>query len=95
LRRYYIQFPTIHDAFRDILLNLDVERVWLLLAEWSQVPSEIQPYLADLLRRSVILVSQIVVKIAAIEHRTNFILHQEGGGYIALSWEQMLLPIPI
>ena len=81
-RRYYIQFPTIHDSIRDVLSNLHVERMWLLLDEWSEIPSELQPYLADLLRRSILPISEVTVKIAAIEHRTNFIIHQDGGSYI-------------
>jgi len=81
-RSYYVQFPTIHDSIRDILSNLHVERIWLLLDEWSEIPSELQPYLADLLRRAILPIGEIVVKIAAIEHRTNFIIHQERGGYI-------------
>ncbi|EOD57146.1 hypothetical protein H480_44770, partial [Amycolatopsis vancoresmycina DSM 44592] len=47
-------------------------RLWLLLDEWSSVPLDLQPFLADLLRRSVLPVRGMTVKIAAIEHRARF-----------------------
>lgn len=54
------------------------KRIWLLLDEWSATPLELQPLLADLLRRSLFPVEGIVVKIAAIEHRSQFIRYREG-----------------
>jgi hypothetical protein len=44
----------------------------IVLDEWSAVPLELQPYLADLIRRAVFPISGITVKIAAIEQRSNF-----------------------
>lgn len=45
---------------------------------------ELQPYLADLIRRSVFPVSGITVKIAAIEHRTNFRIQVSQGDYLGI-----------
>jgi hypothetical protein len=47
-------------------------RLLLILDEWSAIPIELQPYLADLIRRAVFPVPGITVKIAAIEQRSNF-----------------------
>jgi len=44
----------------------------VILDEWSTVPLELQPYLADLVKRALFPVSGMTVKIAAIEQRTNF-----------------------
>jgi hypothetical protein len=52
---------------------LGTKRVWILLDEWSVIPADLQPYLADLLRRSVFPVAAISVKIAAIEKRSSFL----------------------
>lgn len=79
---YYVQFPTLHDTFRNLLQALGVDRLWILLDEWSEVPTDLQPYLADLFRRSLIPIASISIKIAAIEHRTNFIIHGNAGHYI-------------
>ncbi len=45
---------------------------------------ELQPYLADLLRRCVCNIPKISVKIAALEYRSNFRISTEAGSYIGL-----------
>jgi len=47
-------------------------RLLFVLDEWSAIPLDLQPYLADLIRRAVFPVPGITVKIAAIEQRSNF-----------------------
>lgn len=61
-----------HDAVRRLVESLSLERVWFLLDEWSSVPLDLQPYLADMLRRVLFTVAQVTVKIAAIEYRSQF-----------------------
>jgi hypothetical protein len=55
-----------------------------LLDEWSSIPIELQPYLADLLRRAVFPIGDITVKIAAIEHRSHFQLRGPNRDYIGI-----------
>ena len=74
---YYVNFGSIQNRLRAVLELLGGRRVWLLLDEWSEIPIDLQPYLADLLRRCVIPLASLTVKIAAIEHRTNLILRYE------------------
>lgn len=47
-------------------------RIWLLLDEWSSLPLELQPYLADFVRRALLPVQKFTVHIAAIEYRSQF-----------------------
>lgn len=67
------------DAFRafDGVARHSRARIWLLLDEWSSLPVELQPYLADFLRRAVLPVQNLTVQIAAIEFRTHFRLDFE------------------
>jgi hypothetical protein len=60
------------------------KRVWFMIDEWSEIPLDLQPYLADLFRRALLPVNEITVKIAAIEHRTNFWIRRASGEYIGL-----------
>ena len=46
------------------------------------MPIEIQPYLADLIRRAMFSVPNITTKIAAIEHRAHFRVERGVGGYV-------------
>ena len=48
------------------------KRVWLLIDEWSTVALDLQPHLADLIRRSFFSIPNVSVKIAAIEQRSAF-----------------------
>lgn len=52
-------------------------RVWILLDEWSSLPEDLQPYLADFVRRAILPIQNISVVIAAIEFRSVFRIDQE------------------
>lgn len=70
--RHHIHFGRVNTVFRKISQSLNNCKIWLLLDEWSELPMDLQPYLADLLKRTLFSISNIIVKIAAIEQRTNF-----------------------
>jgi hypothetical protein len=56
----------------DLVMAVKPSRLLFILDEWSAIPLDLQPYLADLIRRAVFPVRGITVKIAAIEQRSNF-----------------------
>jgi hypothetical protein len=58
--------------------------LWLLLDEWSSIALDLQPLLADLLRRSFLPVQKITVKIAAIERRSRFSTSESQRDYIGI-----------
>jgi hypothetical protein len=70
-RKYTVHFGTIANCFSDIASSLG-RRLWVLLDEWSAVPEDLQPYLADVIRRSIFPLSNVTVLIAAIEFRSVF-----------------------
>jgi hypothetical protein len=78
----HVDFGNAQSALAGLISILGVKRLWLLIDEWSEVPLELQPYLADLIRRTILPVNNCIVKIAAIEHRTQFILRHARGEYI-------------
>ena len=80
----HLTFGTIAAALSDMVSILGGKRIWFLIEEWSEVPVDLQPYLADLLRRVVLPVNEITGKIAAIEHRTNFAILKDRGEYVGL-----------
>ncbi len=43
----------------EIAQVMQQKRIWLLLDEWSSIPTDLQPYLADLLRRSIFPIQNI------------------------------------
>lgn len=66
-------------ALRRLVDALPCARVWFLLDEWSSIPLDLQPYLADMIRRAVLNVPKVTVKIAAIEYRSLFRVTDQAG----------------
>jgi hypothetical protein len=79
-----VRFGSIGQIIRNLARSVAPKKVWLLLDEWSSIPLELQPYLGDFLKRSVLPVQGFVLKIAVIEQRTSFQLPFYGGNYIGL-----------
>jgi hypothetical protein len=80
----YVNFGSAGAAFRDLVRLLGKRRLWILLDEWSSVPGQLQPYLADLLRRTLFPIAGVTVKIAAIEQRSSFELRSGTGDYVGI-----------
>ncbi|WP_288392539.1 hypothetical protein [uncultured Herbaspirillum sp.] len=77
-----VNFGRVGTALRNLVAKLPKRRLWLLIDEWSEVPLDIQPYLADMLRRAVMPVQGMTVKIAAIEQRSQFLLANVQGDHV-------------
>jgi hypothetical protein len=82
--RVTLNFGRVQGAFRALLSIVGDPTLWLLIDEWSEIPMDLQPYLADLLRRTVLPLENVVVKIAAIEHRSSFFQGRDRGEYVGL-----------
>jgi hypothetical protein len=58
------------------LLNDVLEKsgatLYILFDEWSSIPIDIQPFLAEFIKRSFLPNPRIVIKIASLEYRSNF-----------------------
>lgn len=46
-----VRFPNLSSALRDLCNALPAKRLWIILDEWSSVPEEVQPFLADMRKR--------------------------------------------
>lgn len=81
---HQVIFGPLSRALARITAALAPARLWLLLDEWSSIPLELQPLLADLLRRSVLPTRGTTVKIAAIERRSRFREPGDEGDYVGI-----------
>lgn len=79
-----VHFGRVGAILGQLTKSLMNKRIWLLLDEWSAVPIELQPYLADLIRRALFPSNAVSVKIAAIEKRSRFQLAMKEGDYIGI-----------
>jgi hypothetical protein len=80
----HLTFGNIASALGNLLSVLAAKRIWLLIDEWSEIPVDLQPYLADLIHRTLLPINDITIKIAAIEHRSAFAILKSRGEYIGL-----------
>lgn len=90
-----IDFGTLQGALSGLIDVLGSPTIWLLIDEWSEIPIDLQPYLADLIRRTILPQPKVIVKIAAIEHRSRFADLGLGGSYVGLRSAQTLRQILI
>lgn len=79
-----VNFGSVSSALRKVVGTFPGGRLWLLIDEWSEVPLDLQPMLADLLRRAVLPIKGVTVKIAAIEQRSRFMIPDAGTGNIGI-----------
>lgn len=79
-----VNFGNVGSALRRVVQSFPEERLWILIDEWSEVPLDLQPLLADLLRRAILPIGGVTVKIAAIEQRSRFTISDETVGHIGI-----------
>jgi hypothetical protein len=84
IAEHRVHFGAVSRTVGEVVEALGVRRLWILLDEWSSVPIELQPLLADLLRRSIFPIPALTVKIAAIEHRSLFRVDNDTGNYLGI-----------
>ncbi|SFT63865.1 hypothetical protein SAMN05660657_02122 [Geodermatophilus amargosae] len=81
---YHVVLGSLSKALRSLCAAIEGRRLWLLIDEWDAVPRELQPTLADMLRRAFIPVPQLTVKMTAVEHRSVFREPGTDGRWIGL-----------
>ena len=82
--RLRVHFGAVGKHLRELVNALPNNRLWLILDEWSEIPLDLQPFLADLLRRTILPAPGVSVKIAAIEQRCRFRIPDREFSYIGL-----------
>jgi len=80
----HILFGPLGRSLEDVAGSIYPHRIWILLDEWSGIPIDLQPLVADMLRRAIFPARGYTVKIAAIERRSRFIKRTDASNYIGL-----------
>lgn len=68
-------------------------RFWLLLDEWSGIPRELQPYIAEMLRRLFFGIAKVTVRVAAIPHRSEWRISRPDGSYVGVEVGAEIFPL--
>ncbi len=76
-----IVFPSLHFFLQKVLKEADTE-LYIVIDEWSAIPLEIQPFLAEFFKKSFLPIPEITLKIGALEYRSNFTIPRDKHNYI-------------
>lgn len=91
--RTRVHFGAVGQLMRDAIAKHPAARFWLLFDEWSGLPLDLQPYLAEMLRRLFFGLPKVTVRLAAIPHRTQWrVMRDDGNGYIGVEVGAELFP---
>ena len=74
-----IIFPALFAGFEKAIDDMQLQRFVILIDEWSSIPLDLQPYLAEMLNRTFFANRKVVVKIATLEFRSKFVLFDAEG----------------
>ena len=91
--RHRIHFGGVTQSMRLAIEADEAKRFWLLIDEWSGIPIDLQPYLAEMLRRLFFGIHKVSVRIAAIPHRSVWRIAGERGDYIGAEVGAELFPL--
>lgn len=84
VEQHRIHFGAVSGVMRDVVPALGARRLWILIDEWSSIPLDLQPLLADLIRRALLPVPGLTVKIGAIEQRSEFRVELPHGDHLGI-----------
>ncbi|WP_010542582.1 hypothetical protein [Dietzia alimentaria] len=91
--RHRVHFGGVTQSLRQAIESGSGKRFWLLIDEWSGLPIDLQPYLAEMLRRLFFGIPKVSVRIAAIPHRSEWRIAGERGDYIGAEIGAELFPL--
>lgn len=91
--RHRIHFGGVTKSMRQAIDADSATRFWLLIDEWSGIPIDLQPYIAEMLRRLFFGVPKVTVRIAAIPHRSEWRIAGAHGDYIGAEVGAELFPL--
>ena len=78
-----IVFPDLNYHLKKVLDYAETELI-VIIDEWSAIPYDIQPYLAEFIKKSFIPTPLVTLKIGALEYRSNFTIPRDKHNYIGL-----------
>jgi hypothetical protein len=77
-------YRQITDALGRILFDLQINRLFVVLDEWAQIPLSVQPFVANYIKHALLPVPSISLKIIAVTHQTRLSQITNAGDVIGL-----------
>lgn len=64
------------DSFSNLLTGLGIDRLFIVIDEWANVPIEAQPFLAEYFKRTFFPIPAVSIKILAVNYQCKFYLEK-------------------
>lgn len=71
-------YRQISDTLSAVLEDLEIDRLYLVIDEWAQIPLASQPYVAEFIKRALLTVPTISAKILAVNYQCIFAQQIDG-----------------
>ena len=81
-----IVFAEIAAAVERALTTLGITNLLFALDEWVSIPPDVQPYVAEFLKRGLLPTSRISLKIASLQYDSSFSISSSSSGKIGFSF---------
>ena len=81
-----IIFGEIASALEAVLTTLGLAKFFVVLDEWSAIPADVQPYIAEFLKRTILPIPRMSVKIGSLTYQSVFRTRTEYGQYVGLEF---------
>jgi hypothetical protein len=72
VQRETVVFAEVSKSLNEVLAALGLDSFLLLIDEWTAIPADLQPYVADFIKRSLMTCQRLTIKIASLEYRSEF-----------------------
>lgn len=82
--KIHFNIALVSRLFSELLVEFPRKKLWIFLDEWSEIPLDVQPFLANLIKQVFFPLQSVAIKIAAIEHRSNFRTTLQGVAQIGI-----------
>ena len=79
-------FGQIASALEAVLATLKLAKFFVVLDEWSTIPADVQPYIAEFLKRTILPISRVSLKIGSLPYQSVFRVKAKQGQHIGLEF---------
>ena len=71
-------YRQITDTLRHVLYDLGINRLFMILDEWAQIPLAAQPFVAEFIKRAILPIQAVSIKLLAVNYQCKFSEHLDG-----------------
>lgn len=71
-------YRQISDVLGQVIDDMKIDRLFVILDEWAQVPLHAQPFLAEYLKRAILTVPSVSLKLIAVNYQCQFSKRRNG-----------------